>query len=259
MTSLSLRSARDFVDQVELPRVRRTRTTAEATEPTPINFDTAKNQAAVVGSDIISFVSGVTAERREAIVNSSLLAQLVAKKKTSDPNQIYEWYNAYFDVLTHIGWVVQDQGFAEYHESSDNFEAHRAILAIATTLLGSAPAALALVKTTIDALQSMNENTPWLSIFNRESQTARAARFQISLAEQDPSGQFMVSLMSFGLETTSTLTQVLFFKARASEATLRHYSGRVTINTTVLDGVREAIKAKLTGQINEYVKALPDL
>ena len=66
-----------------------------------------------------------------------LLAQLVAKKKTSDPNQIYAWYNAYFDVLTHIGWVVQDQGFAEYHESSDNFEAHRAILAIATTLLGS--------------------------------------------------------------------------------------------------------------------------
>ena len=89
---ISLDSARSFVAEVRLPRAKRTRDGAAA--PIPITdqiFDTAKNQAAVVGSEVVSFVSGVTAERRDAIVNSSLLAQLVAKQKVSDPDRIYDW------------------------------------------------------------------------------------------------------------------------------------------------------------------------
>jgi hypothetical protein len=222
-------------------------------------LDAAKDQAAVVGSDVISFVSGVTAERRAAIIDSSLLAQLAAKERIGDPTRIYDWYDVYFDVLTNIGWVVQDRSFAQYHEQHANFDAHRAILAVATALMGAAPAALALVTTTLDALQSMDADSPWLTIFNREGQSARTARFQISLAEQDPSGQFFVTLMAFGLEAKSTITQVLFFRSRASEATLRHYSGRVTINTEVLDGVHDAIKAKLLGLAADYVKMLPEV
>lgn len=257
MKRITVASARNFVAKAELPELHRLRRSVSDT--VDLSFDAAKNQAAVVGSQIVSFVTGVTAERREAIVNSSLLAQLVAQKKITDPVRIYEWYDAYFDVLTNIGWVVQERSFAEYRESSKNFEAHKAILAVATTLLGAAPAALALVKTTLEALQSMNADSPWITIFSRESQKARTARFQISLAEQDAAGQFFVTLMAFGLEAKSTITQVLFFRAKANEARLRHYSGRVTINTSVLDGVRDSIKAKLSAHASEYIKTLPDL
>jgi hypothetical protein len=253
-------SARKFVERVELPKPKRSRDAVAA--PIPVIgqiFETAKDQAAVVGSEVISFVSGVTADRRDAIVNSSLLAQLVAKQKIGDPARIYDWYDAYFDVLTNIGWVVQDRNFAEYHESSQNFEAHKAIIAVATTLLGAAPTALALVASALKALESMDESSPWITIFSRESQNAKTARFQISLAEQDEAGQFFVSLMAFGLEARSSITQVLFFKAKANEATLRHYSGRVTIDTGVLDGVRDDIKAKLAAHAANYIKTLPDL
>ena len=68
-----------------------------------------------------------------------------------------------------------------------------------------------------------------------------------------------MTLMAFGLEAKSTVTQVLFFKVKASEATLRHYSGRLTINTAVLDGIREQIQMKLSGLASDYVKTLPDL
>jgi hypothetical protein len=119
--------------------------------------------------------------------------------------------------------------------------------------------ALAVVASALEALKNMDRDGPWITIFSRESQHARSARFQISLAEQDAHGQFLVSLMAFGLEARSTITQVLFFKLRDGGATLRHYAGKVTINTDVLDGVRHAIKAKLSGQASEYVKALPDL
>jgi hypothetical protein len=216
MTQDSVRRALSFVEEVEMPAARHRRAAPPGVfrapeEAVTASLDTTKDQAAVVGSDVISFVSGVTTDRREAIVNSSLLAQLVAKKKVSDPNRIYEWYDAYFEVLTNVGWVMQDRSFAEYQESSKNFEAHKAILAVATTLLGSAPSALALVTTTLNSLHSMDESTPWITIFNRESQTARAGRFQISLVDEDAAGEFFVSLMAFGLEAKSEIKQVLFW------------------------------------------------
>lgn len=250
--------ARSYVEALALPEPRRTRDMAEQAV-TPMAFDTARNQAAVVGSDIVSFMSGVTPERRQDIVNSSLLAQLAAKKKVTDPTRVYDWYEAYFDVLMNIGWVVQDKGFAEYHEESQNFSAHEAIMKVAAMLLGPNTAALAVVATTLDALHSMDAGSPWITLFSRESQSADTARFQISLAEQTADGQFLVSLMAFGLKATSSITQVLFFKTTRSAATLRHCSGKVTINVPVLEAVRPAMTAKLAAFANDYVKSLPDL
>ena len=99
LTSGSIERALTFVANAEVPQARRTRDAAVPPTVVDLSFDTAKNQAAVVGSQIVSFVSGVTVERREAIVNSSLLAQLVATKKVGDPSRIYDWYDAYFDRL----------------------------------------------------------------------------------------------------------------------------------------------------------------
>lgn len=253
-------SARGFISAAPLPqpRVRRggelgVMTLAET------GFQTAKDQAAVVGSQIVSFVSGVTAERRQAIADSSLLAQLVAKRRVPDPADVDAWYREYFDTLTQVGWVVQETNFAEYREASQNFEAHKAILAVATALMGAAPAGLALLKTTLEALQSMDADNPWITIFSRESQSARVARFQVSLAEQAPDGQFIVRTMAFALKAQSEITQVLFFKARSSEAQLRHYSGNVTINTGVLDSVAADLKAKLAAHARDFIRALPDL
>jgi hypothetical protein len=262
MGRIDLATARQFIDRVELPFPRREGAAArDAGAPPAVTaaaFDTAKNQAAVVGGDVFAFVKGVTAERREAIVNSSLLAQLVASRKF-DRSKIYDWYNVYFDALTNVGWAVQEHGFAEYTERADNFDAHKAILSVAATLLGPVPGALALITSTLTALQSMDENKPWITIFNRESQKAETARFQIGLAQQDEAGDFSVTVMAFGLEAKDTVTQVLFFRARSSEATLRHYLGRVTINTAVLDGIRDGMKAKLINHAQEYISALPDL
>jgi hypothetical protein len=248
--------ARRYVSDAPIPAARRG---AADEPPVKLALDSTKDQAAVVGSDVISFVTGVTAERREAIINSSMLAQLVAMNKVPDRDKIEDWYKAYFDVLLNIGWVVQNRDFAEYKERTKNFETHKAILAVASVVFGAAPAALALVTTTLEALHKMNEDSPWITLFNRHSQTAQAARFQITLVEQKEEGQFSVSLMAFTLKAQQVVTQVLFFRALASDVTLRHASGQVTINTTVLDGIRAGLKEKITNHANDYLKQLPDL
>jgi hypothetical protein len=257
MKSISPDQARRYVSSLNLDD--RLRRGAKAAGTVELNFDQVKNQAAVVGSDIVSFMKGVTPERREDIVNSSLLAQLAAKKQVNDPARIYDWYNAYFDVLTNIGWSVQDRGFAAYAEASDNFQAHEAIMKVAASLLGPAATTLAVIQATLDALKSLSADSPWLAIFNRESQSAQTARFQVTLAEQTEDNQFLVSLMAFGIEAKATLTQVLFFKFKSSETSLKHYSGKVTINPHVLANVRDLIKAKIAAHAIDYIKALPEL
>jgi len=246
-----------YVESLELPS--RPPGTFESFEEVQFDFAKVKNQAMIVGSDIVSFMKGVTPERREDIVNSSLLAQLAAKKQISDTTRIYDWYNAYFDVLMNIGWVVQDRGFAEYSEASEDFEAHKAIIQVATSLLGPGAATLAVVIATLNALESMSTNSPWITLFNRESQSANTARFQVTLAEELKDEQFLVSLMAFGLEAKTKLMQVLFFKFRSSEASLKHYSGKVTINSSVLASVRELIRKKIASYARDYIEALPDL
>jgi hypothetical protein len=81
----------------------------------------------------------------------------------------------------------------------------------------------------------------------------------VTLVEQGSADQLLVSLMAFGLEAKDTLTQVLFFKYQTSEVTLKHYSGKVTINPRVLSSVREQIKDKIVKYADAYVRGLPDL
>ncbi len=58
---------------------------------------------------------------------------------------------------------------------------------------------------------------------------------------------------------TGRTSQVLFFKFKSSETSLKHYSGKVTINTHVLANVRDLIKTKIAAHAMDYIKALPDL
>lgn len=251
---VNVAQARQFVAGVELPPPPRHLKSRESTQP--LQLVKEKTQALVVGSDVISFVRGVTAERRQDLVNASLLAQLVATKRVPEPTDVNAWYEAYFDVLKNLGFIIQDRHLATYSEQSADFEAHEAILKVAATLLAGAPAALEIVKTSLEALKT---DGPWLTLFTRESQSAKTAKFQVTLAHEGEGDQFLVSLMAFTLEAESALTQVLFFKVRSNEAILKQCSAKVTINSTVLSGVREEIAHRLEKHAAAFVEALPEL
>jgi hypothetical protein len=254
MAKAAVINAREFIARAELPPPPHISKERDAAEP--IKLIKEKTQALVVGSDVISFVTGVTPERRQDLVNASLLAQLVATKRVPDQANLQGWYETYFEVLTNLGFAIQDRQFAEYSESSDDYQAHEAILSIAGTLLAGAPSALAIVKTTLEALKT---DGPWLTLFTRESQTAKTAKFQVTLAQQGEGDQFLVSLMAFALEARAILTQVLVLKVRSNGATLKHVSGKVTIDPEVLTNVREDISQRLQKYAKGYVEALPEL
>jgi hypothetical protein len=177
-----------------------------------------------------------------------------------DSTQIEAWYQAYFDVLTHVGWVVQERGFSSFGASSRQADVAAAILDVASPLLGGATTtAYKIVQATIQGLQSMHEHSPWITLFERESHHANHARFQVALAHSGENEDFLVRLMAFSLEASASFGQVLFFKYHQSDATLKHFSGSVSINDGLLIQVSEEIKAKVESFTVGYIKALPDL
>ena len=251
-----LTRSRQFVRSAVLPPAPpRTRSAAATTDEA---LEAGKAQAAVVGSDLVSFATGVAPQWRQDLINCSLFAQLWAKAEVADPTRIFDWYGAYFGALQQLGWMVQDQGFAVYVETSQNFSPHEAILKVAEGLLMPSAGSLALVKNTLDALSSMDEDSPFITLFSQESQQASAARFQISLAEQTADGGLTVALMAFGLEAKTTMTQVLFFKSLASQATLRHCSGKVSINTPMLEALRPDLSEQLKEHARSFIRKLPN-
>jgi hypothetical protein len=253
--SIDLEKSRRFIAETELPP-RPRETVSQDAETAQTIFDTTKDQATVVGSDVVSFVAGVEDVVRAAISDSALLAQLAATKKVPDATDVYGWYDAYFEVLKNLGWVVQDSGFTEYAESGDGFEVHEKILEFATALLGPGATALVVITATLNALKGVKSDNGWLTIFDRETQHAKAGRFQISLVEPSAGGEALVSMIAFGMEADKTVTQVLFFKIKKSHAELRYNSAKMSINQAALTDLGPAIRKKVRDYQAKYIADL---
>lgn len=223
-----------------------------------IALQTGKQQASVVGAELLAFSPEVDATWRQDLLNSTLLAQLVAGHRVPEANRVFDWYDAYSSVLRQIGWVIEDGGFSTYVERGRDFVAHEAILKVAAGLLGPGSGSLALLTTALEALRSMQEDSPWLTLFERESCRAQTGRVQVGVVDQSPGGELSVSLVACGLEARTTMTQLLVFRSRASDVTLRHRDGRARINTAVLAGVREALRDKVLDHAREFILTLPD-
>ncbi len=233
------------------PEIRKVRGVDDAP---PLELASVEAQALVVGSGLFVAAEKVPQQIREDIVNCTLFAQLAASGEVGDdPAKITQWYEAYFRTLTALGWAQSDRRFEEYKFSSVNAEAHKAIMKVIAALMGPQAAALAIVSTALEALQSMNENSPWITLFDRKSKVGKSARFQVAVAQVDPGGFLQVALCAFNLKAKSKLTQVLFFKYASSSTSMKYAAGKATIYEAALKDQREAIAQRLADYRKAYV------
>ncbi len=258
MTSPSLIGALEFIAQAELPAPLPGATRAERTK-TPGEFaaEIATRDSALVGSEILSF-DAVPADYRGAILNCTLLAQLVANRSVPDRSDLDQWYGHYFDALMKLGWSIEQTGFTDLHLTGEEFKVHEAIVSVATAFLGEAPSALALVVSALKALQHMDPGQPWIRIFNRETHTETAAKFQVGVATGNAHG-ITIASMAFSLKSATRITQILFFKGTNSNTIFRERHARTAINLETLEGVKPVLAKKLASSAMDYILSLPDL
>jgi hypothetical protein len=195
----------------------------------------------------------VPAQTRSDIVNCTLFAQLAASGSVPDPSNVTAWYAKYFEALTALGWAQSDSRFEEFKSSSATFEAHEAALKVLTALLGANAAAVALVKQTIEALRDMNENSPWITVFDHQSTAVKSARFQVATAQRGADGLLEIALVAFDLKSKVAFTQVLFFKFKKSATDLRYARGSATIYEAALADNRQQIADRLAAYRAAYI------
>jgi hypothetical protein len=254
-----LSAAKAFVESVDLAGTRRNIVSMSAATEASAVFDQAKTQAQVVGSGVFSFAQGVDAMVRESISDSALLAQLVANKHVEFEKQPREWFKAYADVLENVGWTLQEGSWTTYPASGTGVEVNEKLIEVMTAVLAPAAGALSIIKSTMDALKAMDPGSSWITIFTRESQRAKIARFQVGLVDKDPAGDVFVSLVACVVEASNTITQVLFFKFKASEATFSAYTSKVSINRAALTDLGPTIRTKIRAYQTDYLSSIKDI
>ncbi|MDF3019432.1 MAG: hypothetical protein K0Q92_735 [Steroidobacteraceae bacterium] len=246
----SARDIQDYVSSLDLPAVR---TTRGAKRGAPVAFKQEKEVVAV-GAQLTEFSDSVPADLRPPISNSMLLAQLAADKATAEDQDVMQWHAKYRDVLKKVGWQLADAEDRKRVITDKDLSVHQAIIPVLTTLLGPAAAATSMVVTVLKGLQEMDKESPWITLFDRESQHASGAKFQISYVDADENGAASVKLLSCTIEAERKITQVLFFKFSSQRAEMRDRQTLLSTNREVLESGKEAIAKKVGVFINEFVE-----
>jgi len=252
VTIITPKATRSYIKQATFPSAPPLRARALTDQP-PIQLKASEAQSLVVGSGLIVAAEKVPVQTREDLINCTLFAQLAASGEVGDPTRVTEWYEAYFRALTALGWAQSDTQFEKYEFKSRNAEAHEAIMKVLAVLLGPGAAAVQVVQVALEALQSMDANSPWITLFDQQSRTEKSARFQVATAQVDPNGLLQIALAAFHLKAKSRLTQVLFFKSASSSTKLNYAAGKATIYEAALAEQRAAVAARLSAYRTAYV------
>lgn len=254
MTIVSQKSTRDFIRKAKFPKLSSASKRRRALQDQPpVQLKTNEAQALVVGSGLIIAGEKVPAQTREDLIDCTLFAQLAASGEVGESAHVNEWYVAYFNALSALGWAQSDSQFEEYEFSSHSAQAHKAMIPVLTALLGPGAAALAVLKAALEGLQSMEENKPWITLFDSQSRTDKSARFQVATSHADEEGILHIALVAFELEARAEINQVLFWSFTSSSTRLHYSAGKATIYEAALQEQRSALKGRLAAYRTDYV------
>jgi hypothetical protein len=261
ISAQNAREARSFLETVELPiapKIMRGGASAGAVPPAAQpRYVADQRQAVAIGSQIAEFAASVPQDLRPQIANSFLMAQLAANKYLEVvKGGTKEWYERFSFVLANTGWVVENQSESLREVSGDTAQVHKEIIPIVAAILGPAAAAASIVIVALNGLANMAKDSPWITLFHRESQRAKSNQFQIGYVDAPAGKGARISLACFDLDASQSVTQVLFFKVSSASASLRHFASNLSLNEEVFATVQDLVQQRIHDQVARYIARL---
>ncbi|TYP75292.1 hypothetical protein [Aquimarina intermedia] len=215
--------------------------------------ETDKDEAFMNYKALDSFVSGISKQKQEDVLNSMLLAQRAAQKAFPNRDQVKDWYEKYFEVLSKIGWTMEQHNFKNFETDSSIFEIEKAILGIISAALTGNQ--LAIVVKTLEALKSLNDNDSRFVAFEKNTHGLNEGSFQLGMATEN-NGAVAVTLSAFLLKTDNRIKKILFFKSGKDETRMDYYLTKMTLLESKFDQARPFILKKLNDDIDDYISNL---
>ncbi len=209
----------------------------------------------VTGSNLIQFSKEASPEIRSSVALSLLAAQRVA---TVDPVLVtpQDWVERHNTVLRNLNWRVGAGGFVESKFDNVNVALHEAIIPFLTSVFGPIGAAGSLIITALKQLKEMDKNSPWITLFDRESRHFNVTQYQFSMV-QVVGNDVTLKLACARLNAFYGLTQVLFIKVKEESAKFEAANQELKTDPYFLAEMNKDLKAKLAQFAKEEVLRIP--
>ena len=211
--------------------------------------------AKVVAGSLASFTSGLSGQQMDDVQNSTLLAQLAAKEKFPDQKDVVDWYKFYGEVLSKVGWIMQDLAFDEYKSHQASFKLSEVTLELLSALIGDDEELLTVVKGTLDSFAKSLEG---LTLFKANSASGRYGRFQV-LPCTVTNGQVSFASIFAYFEANQVSENYFFSTYNSEDITLNKAAQVLTLDEEFYRNVRQAVIDKLDKNASKYVKNLPNI
>lgn len=215
---------------------------------------TALPSGIIAGGTMLAFSEDLLASGRSAVAHSVLLAQEGAK---SDPAAITPelWVDRHDMLLRSLGWL-STSGSSQYTRyEKANLDVHQAIIPLLTATFGPAAAVGTLIITGLTQLQKIDEDRPWIALFDRESRRFEHQEYRFAAAEAQGEG-VVVRLAALRFVATAKRMQVLFFKTKDVDVELSFGSRTLVANSAVLESLRVALEKRLAERSKHLIDTI---
>jgi len=209
---------------------------------------------AVDGNIIASFVDGVTGMQKNDVLNACLLAQLAANARFARATKPVEWTNHYGTVLMNLAWVVPSFRFANLHTTAQRFTIDQVILKLVANFLSGDE--ISVLKDTMEAMKALETEDRRFRIFERNAKSQSSGNFQVDSVGTSADGTLSLKLGAYAFETTTTVTNVLWFSFSGNSTSLKTTKSTFVLNETVYARIRDAIVDKLGNRALDYIGGL---
>lgn len=254
MAGVDLEAAARYIESVPLFEVVREGETAA--DSGSGDLAEGRPQVTVVASNIVTFPESTPLAVRNAVANWTLMAQCAASKAVNEKDAVRAWMDKYIDALTTSGWVVRESESTETKEDVYGSTMYDKVLALVAVALGPVPTALAIVTAGLQALQSMNRDSPWITLFDRRGKSAKAVGFQVANCETDGSGAAALRGVEFIVEAHQQLTQVLFFRFSSHEATVYRRARTLTLSAAAIAKLSAKVEDRVLDMMTDNIRTL---
>ncbi len=209
---------------------------------------------AVDGNIIASFVDGVTGIQKNDVLNVTLIAQLAANARFPRATKPVEWTNHYGTVLMNLAWVVPSFRFANLHTTAQRFTIDQVILKLVANFLSADE--INVLKDTMDAMKALESDDRRFTIFERNAKSQSSGNFQVDSVGASADGTLSLKLGAYAFETTTNVTNVLWFSFSGNSTTLKTTKSTFVLNEEVYARIRDAVVDKLGNRALDYIGGL---
>jgi|SRR5580765_1212328 len=209
-----------------------------------------EEQTFLNAKSLVSFVSEVSGQQREDVLNSVLLAQLAANKQFPEETQLIDWYKSFSKALNNLGWTLEGKEFSTFKSATDIFEVENAIVDILTTAFGGTFKTI--ITKTLASIKGLSDNNGKITAFEKNTHSLSKGAFQLGLVKVE-NGTVSLQLGMFVLTSSNEIKKILFFKSSKDKTRLDYCSQKGTLNEDVYSSVREPIVTKLGQKVTDFI------